>query len=65
MLLCLRIPDEDEVNEQIRKEEMTVRKGARSDLLVLIVCKTTRVFTRTRNRMNAMFAIKLFVILVL
>ena len=29
MLLCLRIPDEDEVNEQIRKEEMTVRKGAK------------------------------------
>ena len=32
VLLCLRIPDEvdeDEVNEQIRKEEMTVRKGAK------------------------------------
>ena len=29
VLLCLRIPDEDEVNEQMRKEEMTVRKGAK------------------------------------
>ena len=33
VLLCLRISDyevdEDEVNEQIRKEEMTVRKGAK------------------------------------
>ena len=29
VLLCVRIPDEDEVNEQMRKEEMTVRKGAK------------------------------------
>ena len=33
VLLCLRIPDDegdaDEVNEQMRKEEMTVRKGAK------------------------------------
>ena len=33
VLLCLRIPDDegdaDEVNERIRKEEMTVRKGAK------------------------------------
>ena len=33
VLLCLRIPDDEgdavEVNERIRKEEMTVRKGAK------------------------------------
>ena len=68
MLLCLRIPDEDEVNEQIRKEEMTVRKGAKRKrgqhecgvckrcLEVRPIWPDTCVRTRTRNRTSAMCA---------
>ena len=78
VLLCLRIPDEedgddvdfDEVVEQqneIRKEKTATKEGrererntsamfARRFLIVHQVWSNTSVFTRKRNRMNAMCA---------
>ena len=38
---------------------------AKRDLVELIICKPTCVFTRTRNRMNVMCARSVFVILVI
>ena len=81
VLLCLRIPDDegdaDEVNEQMRKEEMTVRKGAKRKrgqhecgvcekcLLAHLNWPYTCVFTRTRGRINVMCARRVVVNLVL
>ena len=79
-VLCLKIPDEDEVvfeveQKEIRKETTTTKRGKRKRGHECDVCEKvfvihpiwpdTCVFTRTRNRTSVMFARSVFVILVL
>ena len=82
VVVCLQIPDDDdddddEMDEQIREEEPTFRKGSKRKRTQheCDVCEkvfrypsllaNTCVLTRTRARMSVMFAIKLFVNLLL
>ena len=78
VLLCLRIPDDDEHRNEIRKEKTTTTKGGKRkrgqhecDVCEKVfdstiqVWRDTCVFTRTRDRMNAMCARSVFVNLVL